>query len=42
MTNHNGNEDEKKNISHKYDISRARSRQGHNYSNYKVFQYGYA
>ena len=42
MTNHNENEDEKKNISHKYDISRPRFRQGHNYSNCKVSQHGYA
>ena len=42
MTNHSENEDEKKNISHKYDICRPRSRQGHNYSNYKVSQCGYA
>ena len=29
-----------KNRSHRYDISRPRSRQGQNYSKYKVSQYG--
>ena len=28
-----------KNGSHRYDISRSRSRHGHNYSKYKVSQY---
>ena len=31
-----------KNRSHRYDISRPRSRQGQNYSKYKVSQYGEA
>ena len=39
MISHNENEDEMKNISHRYGISRPRSRQGHNYSKYKVSQY---
>ena len=29
-----------KNRSHRYDISRPRSRQGHSYSKYKASQYG--
>ena len=29
-----------KNRSHRYDISRLTSRQGHNYSKYKMSQYG--